>query len=62
LPDKAEASGFKFRHETLPSALSAIFGGKTGRERASDLGGGLVGAEIQTMENGRRRTDVRLSA
>jgi len=26
LPDKAEASGFKFRHETLPSALSAIPG------------------------------------
>jgi uncharacterized protein (TIGR01777 family) len=28
LPDKAEGSGFKFRHETLPSALSAILGGK----------------------------------
>ncbi len=26
LPDKAEASGFKFRHETLPSALSAVLG------------------------------------
>ena len=26
LPDKAQASGFKFRHETLPSALSAILG------------------------------------
>ncbi len=29
LPDKAQASGFKFRHETLPSALSAILGGET---------------------------------
>ena len=28
LPDKAQASGFKFRHETLPSALSAILGGE----------------------------------
>jgi hypothetical protein len=26
LPDKALGSGFKFRHETLASALSAIFG------------------------------------
>jgi uncharacterized protein (TIGR01777 family) len=26
LPDKAQASGFKFRHETLPGALSAILG------------------------------------
>jgi uncharacterized protein len=26
LPDKAEASGFKFKHERLPSALSAILG------------------------------------
>jgi len=26
LPDKAEASGFKYKHETLPSALSAILG------------------------------------
>jgi uncharacterized protein (TIGR01777 family) len=29
LPDKAQASGFKFRYETLPSALSAILGGET---------------------------------
>jgi len=28
LPDKAQASGFTFRHETLPSAFGAIFGGK----------------------------------
>jgi uncharacterized protein len=26
LPDKAQASGFRFKHETLPSALSAILG------------------------------------
>jgi NAD dependent epimerase/dehydratase family enzyme len=26
LPDKALASGFKFRHETLPSALSTMLG------------------------------------
>jgi uncharacterized protein (TIGR01777 family) len=29
LPDKADASGFKFRHETLPSALAAMLGGAT---------------------------------
>jgi len=62
LPDKAEASGFKFRHETLRSAFSAIFGARTGRHRASDLGRGRAGAEIQTTENGRQRTDMRLSA
>lgn len=56
LPDKAEASGFKFRHETLPSAFSAMFGS----EPASDLGRGF--AEIQTTENGPQRTDLRLSA
>ena len=28
LPDKAEGSGFKFRYETLPSALAAMLGGK----------------------------------
>jgi hypothetical protein len=27
LPDKAAASGFKFRHETLASAFAAILGG-----------------------------------
>jgi NAD dependent epimerase/dehydratase family enzyme len=27
LPDKADAGGFKFRHETLRSALSAMLGG-----------------------------------
>jgi uncharacterized protein len=26
LPDKADAHGFKFRHETLPSALAAMLG------------------------------------
>ena len=28
LPDKADAHGFKFRHETLGSALAAILGGE----------------------------------
>src|SRR5262249_54386058 len=36
LPDKAAASGFKFRHETLPGALSAILG-------ARPTGNGLAG-------------------
>jgi uncharacterized protein (TIGR01777 family) len=40
LPDKAEASGFKFRHDTLPSALSAILGGKA----ASEVDRGFVAA------------------
>ena len=38
LPDKAEASGFKFRHETLPSAFSAMLGS----EPAGDLGRGFA--------------------
>jgi uncharacterized protein (TIGR01777 family) len=58
LPDKAEASGFKFRHETLPSALSALFGDET----TSDTNREPVGARHQTTENGRQRTDLRLSA
>jgi uncharacterized protein len=37
LPDKAEGSGFKFRHETLQSALSAILGVKPARERGDAL-------------------------
>jgi uncharacterized protein len=32
LPDKAQASGFKFRHETLRSALAAILGAKPAKE------------------------------
>jgi NAD dependent epimerase/dehydratase family enzyme len=32
LPDKAQASGFKFRHETLRSALAAILGAKPRKE------------------------------
>jgi hypothetical protein len=31
LPDKAEAGGFKFRHETLRSALSAMLGQQPGK-------------------------------
>ena len=33
LPDKAEGSGFKFRHATLRSAMSAMLGDKTASER-----------------------------
>ena len=40
LPDKAEATGFKFRHETLPSALSAMLGDKP----ASDVDASNVDA------------------
>jgi uncharacterized protein len=32
LPDKVQASGFKFRHETLRSALAAILGAKPAKE------------------------------
>src|SRR5262249_18463148 len=28
IPDKADVTGFKFRHDTLPGALAAIFGGR----------------------------------
>ena len=37
LPDKAQASGFQFRYETLPSALSAILGGTSAKARAADF-------------------------
>jgi uncharacterized protein len=43
LPDKAQASGFKFRHETLPSALAAILGAKP----AEDHGSALATGEMQ---------------
>ena len=33
LPDKADAHGFKFRHETLESALAAMLGARWARER-----------------------------
>jgi uncharacterized protein (TIGR01777 family) len=33
LPDKAEGSGFTFRHATLRSAMSAMLGDKTASER-----------------------------
>jgi uncharacterized protein (TIGR01777 family) len=38
LPDKAEASGFKFRHETLASAFAAILGGAPSRRLGSTSG------------------------
>jgi uncharacterized protein len=37
LPDKADAHGFKFRHETLPGALAAMLGGGPARERTREL-------------------------
>jgi uncharacterized protein len=47
LPDKAQASGFKFRHETLSSALSAILG---------DTPAKVIGAEFsRTLEMQRAR-------
>jgi uncharacterized protein len=37
LPDKVQASGFKFRHETLPSALSAILGDMPAKARGAEF-------------------------
>jgi len=37
LPDKAEASGFKYKHETLPSALSAILGDTPAKAQGAQL-------------------------
>jgi uncharacterized protein len=37
LPDKADAHGFKFRHETLPSALAAMLGGRSARESGGEF-------------------------
>jgi hypothetical protein len=37
LPDKAEASGFKFRHATLRSALSAMLGVKAASARGEEF-------------------------
>ncbi|HLH88909.1 MAG TPA: TIGR01777 family oxidoreductase [Xanthobacteraceae bacterium] len=34
LPEKAELSGFEFRHPTLPEALAAMLGSRTGPARA----------------------------
>ena len=38
LPDKAEASGFKFRYETLQSALAAILGAQPAGDSSVDFG------------------------
>jgi uncharacterized protein (TIGR01777 family) len=43
LPDRAQASGFKFRHETLRSALAAILGAK----RVKEGGRALAAGEMQ---------------
>jgi uncharacterized protein len=37
LPDKAQASGFTFRHETLHSALSAMLGDRPAKESSREL-------------------------
>jgi hypothetical protein len=37
LPDKADAAGFKFRHETLRSALSAMLGQASQTPSGSEL-------------------------
>jgi uncharacterized protein (TIGR01777 family) len=37
LPDKAQASGFTFRHETLRSALSAMLGDRPAKESSREL-------------------------
>ena len=37
LPDKADASGFKFRHETLRSAFAAMLGGEPARAEREDF-------------------------
>jgi uncharacterized protein len=37
LPDKADAHGFKFRHETLPGALAAMLGGRPARESGGEF-------------------------
>jgi uncharacterized protein (TIGR01777 family) len=37
LPDKAQTSGFKFRHETLPGALSAILGDTTAQAHGAEF-------------------------
>jgi hypothetical protein len=43
LPDKADAHGFTFRHDTLGSALSAMLGEAQIRGPASEQVGGQAG-------------------
>jgi uncharacterized protein (TIGR01777 family) len=47
LPDKADAGGFKFRHDTLRSALSAMFEGQPATEGRSEL---VVAPEMPHVE------------
>jgi uncharacterized protein len=37
LPDKADAHGFKFRHETLPRALAAMLGARPARDSGGEF-------------------------
>jgi hypothetical protein len=50
LPDKAQASGFKFRHETLGIALSAILGAKP-----AGAGGSVLAARCNRQDSWRLR-------
>jgi hypothetical protein len=51
LPDKAQLSGFDFRHETLREALAAIFG----QEAHVGADGGL----LRSTAPARAATDIR---
>jgi uncharacterized protein (TIGR01777 family) len=53
LPDKAEAAGFKFRHETLDSALSAMLGGDKASESSRAL---AVAPDMHAHDRLARRT------
>ena len=57
-PTRPQASGFKFRHETLPSAFSAILG-RRNRARATSIVGSLKAGRRKADHSG---TDLRLSA
>jgi uncharacterized protein len=49
LPDKAEASGFKFRHETLRSALSAMLGGNAAKESSRKSSRATEMQQVETL-------------
>ncbi len=57
LPDKADGSGFKFRHETLAGALAAILGTAPAKETR-----GPIDAAPERHVNQRRRRAAHVSA
>jgi len=65
IPDKADASGFVFRHATLESALAAILGvsaGQTGDRPASRrfrLAAALVAAVVRVVRRSGRAEQAR---